>query len=427
MRILRHHGPALMLAVLSFHAQAFDVPERIVAPAPEVGTVAPNAFGAAIAASGPWLAIGAPQEDLPGVVDAGVVYLYQWVDGTYLERVRFGAADAASGDGFGSAVAISGDTVVIGAPTDNLSAGSGAGSVYIFERNGANWEQRIKLTQPGAATADLFGSAVAISGDAIVVGSPGDDITGLGADVGSAHLFQRLGGVWTHTARLLASDAGSLVRFGQATAISGNLVVVGSRQADASAGAVYAYSFNSSSAQFEQRLVADDRQPGDEFGSALAMDGNQLLIGARSSDTAQAQDSGAAYVFAWSGTQWLQQARLESPAPQAGERFGYAVALLDGFALVGTPYAQVGGTCCEQGRARLFLGSTSAWRHLRLLSIGDAAPFDTTAFSVALAQTGVFAGAPGSNDPVSGTDATGSAVRFERSLSLFKDGFEPNP
>lgn len=418
---------AFVLATVTPASSAYDIPQRIVAPAPEVGVVVPNAFGNSIAASGNWMVVGAPGEDIPGVADAGVAYLYELSGGSYVQRARLSASDAASGDRFGDAVAISGDVVVIGAPTDNLSAGSDAGSVYVFERNGANWQQSIKLTQPGAATGDLFGASVAVSGGAILVGSPSDDVTGLGADVGSAHLFQRTGGTWAFTARLLASDAGSLDRFGTTVALSGNLAAVGSRHVDADAGAVYAFSFDTASAAFLQRIVPDDRQAGDEFGSAMAMDGNQLLVGARSSNGAQTQDSGAAYVFAWSGTNWMQQAKLVSPEPQAGAKFGFSVALLDGFALVGAPYAQVGATCCEQGRARLFLGSANGWRHLRLLSIGDVAPFDLTANSVALTQTGVFAGAPGSNDPVSGADETGSVIRFEQSLSLFKDGFESIP
>lgn len=398
--------------------------QRIVAPAPEFGVPVPNRFGQAIAAHGSLLLAGAPGEDVPGVADAGVAYLFELVGDTYVQRTRLFAPNAASGDAFGSAIALSENIAVVGAKDVDLPSGSGVGSAYVFERNGFDWILTAQLFAPDPATADNFGNAVAVSGNAIVVGALSDDINGIGVNVGSAHLFQRIGGNWQHTARLLANDPSINARFGRAVAISFDQLMIGSSDVDGGAGAVYVYTFDSTSVQFHARLIADDRAANDEFGAAIAIDGNTATVGASKDDAVSAQDAGAAYVFNRVGSQWTQQAKLVSISPQPGERLGYSVAVLGGFALAGSPYSRR-ASCCEHGSASLFLGSASGeWRHLRRLTAVDAAPFDLGGYSVALTESGPLAGAPDSNDSVSNADATGSVIRHERGLSLFCDGFE---
>ena len=140
------------------------------------------------------------------------------------EQVKLTAADAASKDGFGSSVAISGDTVIVGVPGDD-DAGQQTGSAYLFarDRGGAGvWGQVAKLTAAAAAAGGLFGLSVAISGDTVIVGAPADDDAG-------AYLFARDQGgaeAWGQVAKLTAADA-TEDRFGWSVAISGDTVIVG--------------------------------------------------------------------------------------------------------------------------------------------------------------------------------------------------------
>jgi FG-GAP repeat/HYR domain len=132
-------------------------------------------------------------------------------------------------------VAISGETVVVGAGSDDGAAGPGQGSAYVFVRSGGVWSQQQKLEASDAAANDLFGGSVAISGETIVVGAGGDEGTA-GSSQGSAYVFVRSGGVWSQQQKLLASDAGGGDGFGSSVAISGETVVVSAPVDNGAAG-----------------------------------------------------------------------------------------------------------------------------------------------------------------------------------------------
>jgi hypothetical protein len=122
------------------------------------------------------------------------------------EVAKLLASDAAENDWFGSSVALSGDTAVIGACYDDNAGGIDAGSAYVFVLLGGVWTQQTKLIASDAAAYDRFGVSVAVSGDTAVIGAFHDDNAG-GTDAGSAYVFVRSGGVWTQQAELTASDA----------------------------------------------------------------------------------------------------------------------------------------------------------------------------------------------------------------------------
>ncbi|MBK8430869.1 MAG: FG-GAP repeat protein [Chloroflexi bacterium] len=123
------------------------------------------------------------------------------------------------------AVAVSGDTAVIGAWRDD-DGGDNSGSAYVFTRMGGVWSQQAKLTASDASAGDYFGYAVAVSGDTAVIGAYFDDDGGTNS--GSAYLFTRTGGVWSQQAKLTASDPAANDFFGIAVAISGDMAVIGS-------------------------------------------------------------------------------------------------------------------------------------------------------------------------------------------------------
>ena len=226
------------------------------------------------------------------------------------------AGDAAMYDWFGWSVAISGDTVVVGAPHDTHSSETQAGSVYVFKRNydyynptvpqADNWGLVRNLTASDAAAWSYFGHAVAISGDQFVVGAPGDD-----TDTGAAYVFERNHDGWEdwgEVEKLTADDGGENDHFGHAVAISGDTVVVGAYEEDGGlgdplpgAGAAYVFERNQGGADSwgqVQKLTADDAAEDDQFGWSMGISGNTVVVGAHWDDDGGG-GSGSTYVFRW--------------------------------------------------------------------------------------------------------------------------------
>ena len=180
---------------------------------------AEDAAGRALPAQMAWRAGGLELR----VVTAGARYPVV-IDPTWSEQQKLTASDAAWNDDFGTSVALSGDTAVVGAPFDD-DAGSASGSAYVFVRSGTRWSQQQKLTASDAAPNDDFGLAVALSGDTAVVGAIGDDDAGRVS--GAAYVFVRSGTRWSEQQKLTASDAAAGIRFGNSVAVSGDTAVVG--------------------------------------------------------------------------------------------------------------------------------------------------------------------------------------------------------
>ena len=148
----------------------------------------------------------------------------------WVQKAKLTASDGEEWDWFGTSVAISGDTVVVGADDDVIGTNTDQGSAYVFVRSGDTWTQTAKLTASDGAADDSFGHSVAISGDTVVVGADGDD-----NNKGSAYVFEKPAAGWanmTQTAKLTASDGEDYDHFGYSVAISGDTVVVGAPLAD---------------------------------------------------------------------------------------------------------------------------------------------------------------------------------------------------
>ena len=154
-------------------------------------------FGLSLALAGGTAVFGAIGSDSRGE-DSGAVYVFERLKGQWAQTARITASDWAKRQGFGSAVAASADTIVIGAPND-AGRGEAAGAAYVFERGAGQWTQAAKLTASDAAAASLFGSTVAISGTTIVVGM---QLNGDGKHSGAAYVFERQQGAWSEVARL---------------------------------------------------------------------------------------------------------------------------------------------------------------------------------------------------------------------------------
>jgi len=202
---------------------------------------------------------------------SGSTYIFQQdtFNNFWYQHQKLTADDGAAGDYFGWSVAISGDTVVISAPLDD-DGGNSSGSAYIFQRNSGIWSQYQKLTADDGAAYDHFGTSVAISGDTAIIGAQyDDDVSGL--FIGSAYIFQRDSGTWSQDQKL-TDDGAVYEHFGSTVAISGDTAIVGAQfnndMGDES-GSVYLFQRDEGLWSQVQKLSADDGATNDLFGSSV--------------------------------------------------------------------------------------------------------------------------------------------------------------
>jgi len=281
---------------------------------------------------------------------------------------RVQAADPDNSDWFGRAVDVDGDLAVVGAPGDDGQA-TGAGAAYVFRLVGPSWLQVQKLTAEGDAEQfDAFGTDVAVERDLIVVGAPGDDDAG--GDAGAAYLFQWNGSSWSRIEKFLPNDPanagyayGTAVDIGIAVPHDGTVeitdVVVGAPRADTFQGVVFLVEKNGTLWSTIGRFSdSDDTGLNDagEFGTSLAIRGDQLIAGAPLDDQF-GNNTGAAYVFGRTGiiNTWSEVAQLYPSSPTPGDEFGHSVALDENVGVVGAPAPS---TTVAAGRVFIYDSST---------------------------------------------------------------------
>ncbi len=263
------------------------------------------------------------------------------IDPLFTLQQRLLAADGQASEYFGYAVALSGNTAIVGAPYDENSRGS----AYVFVRNGATWTQQARLLANDGVLNDYFGWSVALDGDTALIGSlygPGS----ANADQGAAYVFVRNGTTWTQQQRLAASDGQLGAHFGTAVSLDNNTALIGAPdhqlQPGLTTGAAYVFVRTGTAWTQQKQLLALGGESGDQFGAAVAVDGDMALIGAPGDDIviggSPKPDQGTAYTFRRSGTDWIRGNPLDTRlnGGGAGDAFGNAVALSGNTALIGS-------------------------------------------------------------------------------------------
>ena len=338
--------------------------------------------------SGDYAVVGARGDNS----QAGSAYIFVRSGTTWTQQQKLTASDAASGDIFGWSVSISGDYAVVGARHDN----SQAGSAYIFVRSGTAWTQQQKLTASDAASNDLFGNSVSISGDYAVVGARGDN-----SFAGSAYVFVRSGTTWTEQEKLTASDAASSDEFGKSVSISGDYAVVGADGDNSDAGSAYVFVRSGTTWTQQQKLTASDAASSDWFGVSVSVSGDYAVVGARGDNS----DAGSAYIFVRSGTTWMQQQKLTASDVATNDWFGVSVSVSGDYAVVGAR-----GDNSDAGSAYIFVRSGTTWMQQQKLTASDAASGDWFGSSVSISGGYAMVGADGNGHTLNSVD--GSAYVF---------------
>jgi hypothetical protein len=273
----------------------------------------------------------------------------------WTEESRLIASEGSGNDRFGTSVAVSGDTALVGCPGDD-DRGSWSGSVYVFGRVNGEWVQTAKLLAADGETNDQFGSAVAMLGNLALVGAPHESERGFWA--GAVYVFEYQGGQWTQSAKLTASDAYSTDYFGSAIALQDDLAVIGAWGESDTAGAAYVLERQNGVWHEQQKLVADARNTNDIFGSAVTVSNGRIGIGAQGDDD-RAGNAGAAFVFERAGSEWVQTAKLTASDGIANDGFGTAISASGDSLLVGAPGADPRGS--GSGAGYVFRWVSGQW------------------------------------------------------------------
>ncbi|NEQ39397.1 MAG: LamG domain-containing protein [Okeania sp. SIO3I5] len=293
-------------------------------------------FGSSVAISGDSAIVGAFHQTIGGIKYVGAAYIFErnQNNGSWEKTCKLQSPVQKPYANFGYSVAISGDLAIVAAPYE--------GSAYIFEPNQNNdsWEKTCKLQSADQKHYTNFGSSVAISGNLAIVGSYLEKT--VSPNKGAAYIFERQSrDSWQQIQKLQPKDGKTGECFGYSVAISGNLAIVGvdiiPRKNDVytNVGAAYIFELQSSGSwQQIQKLQPKDGKVGDYFGSSVAISGNFAIVGAYREDT-RGKDAGAVYIFERQSGSWQQTQKLLARGGQAGDKFGYPVAISGDLAIVG--------------------------------------------------------------------------------------------
>jgi hypothetical protein len=298
-------------------------------------------LGMAVDIDGYYAVVSAQNDDNGATSNAGAAYVFVYDVNTQQWTASQKLIDSprTGGDNFGSDVAISGDTIAIGVPGYSNTA-SGAGGVVTFERSGASWTRQTAIIEPGDLSAnDGFGNAVALDGNTMIVGCNSQN-----SGAGAAYIYTRSSATsaWTQEQKitLSGSDASTYDELGARVAVSGSTVAIVSRRISTSDfGAVFVYT-RTSGTWSRQALITPPTGAA-EFADSMALYGDLLVAGAPDTDLTSSNQEGAAYVFHRdSSGNWNQLVRLEahdgtSADTQNSAAFGSAVGIHGNTVIVG--------------------------------------------------------------------------------------------
>lgn len=431
-----------------------------------------DSFGQSVAISGDTLVVGAPGESssATGVNGnqtdnsapfAGAAYVFRRVGSAWMQEAYLKASNTAAGDNFGTSVAISGDTIAIGAS----GKVGGTGAVYVFQRISANWAQQAIITASNAETGDSFGRTVSLSGDTLATGSIYEDSRAIGingnqgdntaVDSGAVYIYVRTGITWIQQAYIKASNTDTEDRFGTSVALSEDTLAVGAsaeasnsrginnNQLDNSSffsGAVYIFQRTGSIWTQQAYIKASNTTPLSQFGSAVVLSRNTLIAAAITElsnstgingdqNNINAYEAGAVYVFQRSGATWTQQAYIKASNTEAADTFGASIAFCDEILAVGAK-TEDGGTvglngnqanndAPDSGAVYVFRRIGTTWTQEAYLKASNTEMADYFGSSMAVSRDTLVVGAVGEDGGESGINHNQADNRAEDSGAVY--------
>ncbi|MBU0466613.1 MAG: FG-GAP repeat protein [Nanoarchaeota archaeon] len=292
-------------------------------------------FGYSVSVSGDVAVVASPYDDDLGS-DSGSVYVYRFNGVNWVEEQKLLASDGAASDKFGRSISVSDDVIVIGASSDDWApCGNNCGAAYVFRFDGLSWVEEQKLLASDGASADSFGYSVSVSGNVAFVGALGVD--DFGSMSGATYVFRYDGNQWIEKQKLTPIDAEQWIQFGYFVDVSGDVAVIGANRDNdhgSDSGSAYVFRFNGVDWVEESKLLASDGAVGDDFGSAVSVSGNTAVIGAHLNGEL-GWKAGATYVYRFDGLTWVEEVKLLASDGYSLDEFGSAVAVCDDVIVVG--------------------------------------------------------------------------------------------
>ncbi len=368
---------------------------------------------------------------------SGAACIYERdVNGNWKFKQKIVAQDREADDVFGFDVAISGNYAIVSAFSDGHDATGGAfmqsaGSAYIFERNSSGiWVQVQKIVASDRGADDIFGVSVAISGDYAIVGAKHEDHNASGffplTDAGSAYIFERnSSGVWQQVKKIVPSDRAAGDNFGNDVSINGKVAVIGAHYEDhdafgnnpkSKAGSAYVFErdVNGSWTQVK-KIVASDRDVDDLFGTSVSVDGNIIMVGARTEDhdvagNKKMENAGAVYVCEKKAGTWSQVQKIVASDRKPFSIFGN-VSLSGNFAVVSAYYESMDANQSDSvhraGAAYLFKRNTQTgvWSQVQKFTGQHRREYSYFGWDIAMSGNHVIVGAQADDLDANGTDS----------------------
>ncbi len=354
-------------------------------------------LGNSVSISGEFAFIGIPYANIGANANQGAVIVYKYENNGWNYFTKLTDATGAGGDAFGYSVCINGNYAIIGSYNDDVGANSNQGSATIFQYNGTSWVQMQKVTDPTGAANDLFGSSVSISGNKAIIGSPRDDFGGQ-TDKGAAIAYQFNGTNWVFLQLLQDLAISSNDQFGFAVSMSGDNLIVGAPYDEAggsgSSGSIIMYRFNGTSWVEIQQIINSPTGTQERFGYSVSIHNNYAVVGRPGKSVAE----GDALVYFYNGTSWSLLSTLARPAVAAGDNFGNSVSISGNYILVGAYVDDIGSSIAEGGVA-LFTKVGNFWQQLQYITdpagsannyMGNSVAIDGTTKRFLIGAPGAF-------------------------------------
>jgi hypothetical protein len=331
-----------------------------------------DAFGNTVSLHGNYAFIGSPNDE----THTGAVYVFKHTDDSWIQDVKLTASDAAPYSWFGSSVSASGNSVLIGTPSNN----DFIGSAYVFTREGTSWVEESRLIPSDGEPNDSFGQSVSLFKDYALIGAPYENNQN-----GSVYVFKREDTTWLEVDKLSVDTTNNTFgeTFGHAVSLYGEYALIGAPLDEYSIGSAYIFKHTGADWVEVEKLMPSDGVTYDWFGTSVSLYGEYALIGAHNNGY------GAAYVFTRSNTSWIEETKLLAGDGTEGDWLGYSVSLYKNYALLGAPFKDDG-----EGACYVFKRLGTQWRKDGKLNASDGLPWINFGYSVSISGEYALVGAP---------------------------------
>jgi hypothetical protein len=290
--------------------------------------------------------------------------------------------------------------MAIAAPYNDMFEGRSAGAVYIFEQDvGGVWTQTAKIIASDPDYFELFGTSISLVGDRLAIGAPNAD-NAVGLTTGAAYVFEKnQQGIWTQTAKITASDGGFEHKFGTSVSLVGDRLVVGApnvvdNTTGLATGAAYVFERDSTGIWKQAKIVAPDNGDNARFGSFVSLGDDIVAIAAPLDGTSFVFGSCSVYIYELDATgKWTQIAKITASDGAKDDLFGSSISLVGNRLLVGAPLDDTAAGI-DTGSAYVFeRNSAGIWKQAKIVA-SNAGADDRFGSTVAIMKKTVVVGAP---------------------------------